>query len=165
MVFWRTKSKQPRKQRKVLYTAPKHIRYKMMSAHLSKELREKYGVRSLPIRKGDVVRVMRGKYRGHEGKVVEVDRKRYYIYVEGVKVKKADGREVLRPVHPSKVMIIKLDLSDKWRIKILERKGVKREVIEEEIAKAEKAHEEESKVEKVTSEEKVENVETIAQEA
>lgn len=149
MVSWRTKSKQPRKQRKVLYTAPKHVRYKLMSAHLSKELREKYGIRSLPVRKGDVVRVMRGKYRGHEGKVVDVDRKRYYIYVEGVKVKKADGTEVLRPVHPSKVMIVKLDLSDEWRIKIFTRKGVKREVIEEyaKELKEEEGREEEKKEE------------------
>ncbi|HDJ50934.1 MAG TPA: 50S ribosomal protein L24 [Thermoprotei archaeon] len=163
MVFWRTKSKQPRKQRKVLYIAPKHVRYKMMSAHLSKELREKYGVRALPVRKGDVVRVMRGNYRGHEGKVVEVDRKRYYIYIEGVKIKKADGTEVLRPIHPSKVMIVKLDMSDKWRIKILERKGVKREIIEEELAKAEETIKEEPSEE--ITEEKVENVEAVTQEA
>ncbi|MCD6156811.1 MAG: 50S ribosomal protein L24 [Euryarchaeota archaeon] len=163
MVFWRTKSKQPRKQRKVLYIAPKHVRYKMMSVHLSKELREKYGVRTLPVRKGDVVRVMRGNYRGHEGKVVEVDRKRYYIYIEGVKIKKADGTEVLRPIHPSKVMIVKLDMSDKWRIKILERKGVKREIIEEELAKAEETIEEKPSEE--ITEEKVENVEAVTQEA
>ena len=135
----------------------------MMSAHLSKELREKYGVRTLPVRKGDVVRVMRGNYRGHEGKVVEVDRKRYYIYIEGVKIKKADGTEVLRPIHPSKVMIVKLDMSDKWRIKILERKGVKREIIEEELAKAEETIKEEPSEE--ITEEKVENVEAVTQEA
>ncbi len=152
MVFWRTKSKQPRKQRKVLYTAPKHVRYKVMSAHLSKDLREKYGIRSLPIRKGDVVKVMRGKYRGHEGKVVEVDRSRYYIYVEGVTIKKADGTTVLRPIHPSKVMIVKLDLSDKWRLKILERKGVSRELIEEASEEvSEESMEEESAIEDVAT--------------
>lgn len=39
--------KQPRKQRKFLYNAPLHLRGgKIMSAPLSKELREKYGVRT-----------------------------------------------------------------------------------------------------------------------
>lgn len=53
------KSKQPRKQRKARYNAPLHIRHKFMSAALSDELRDKYGKRSFPLRKGDTVRVVR----------------------------------------------------------------------------------------------------------
>jgi len=116
------KTKQPRKQRRLLYQAPNHVRHKMMSAHLSEELRRQYRFRSLPVRTGDVVTVMRGDHRGHTGKVIRVDRKKYRIYVEGLVRKKADGSEVPIPIHPSKVQIIKLNLDDERRKKIIERK-------------------------------------------
>ncbi|HSQ01903.1 MAG TPA: 50S ribosomal protein L24, partial [Methanobacterium sp.] len=53
-------STQPRKQRKFIYKAPLHIRHKLMSVTLSEELREQYGRRSLPVKTGDTVKVMRG---------------------------------------------------------------------------------------------------------
>lgn len=118
----RPRSSKPRKQRKFLYTAPLHLRRKMMSATLSHELREKYKRRSFPVRTGDVVRIMRGDFKGHEGKVVRVDYKKYRIYVEGVTRRRSDGTEVHIPIHPSKVMIVKLNLDDPWRREALERK-------------------------------------------
>lgn len=118
----RPKSKQPRKQRKFLYNAPLHLRRKMMAAHLSKELREKYKRRSFPVRKGDEVIIMRGKFRGKRGKIVKVDYKNYRVYIEGVTIKKTDGTEKLFPIHPSKVMIVSLNLEDKKRVEVLERK-------------------------------------------
>ena len=117
-----TRSKKPSKQRKALYNAPLHLRHKFMTAKLSDELAEKYGVKRLPVRKGDTVKILRGDWRGHEGKVVEVDLKRGRIFVEGVQVKKADGTLVYYPIHPSKVIITKLDLSDKYRMRIIERR-------------------------------------------
>lgn len=121
MVF--TYSSKPSKQRKALFNAPLHKLRKLFNAPLSKELQEKYGVKRLPVRAGDVVRIMRGDWKGHEGKVVRVDTKKVRIYVEGVQNKKADGTPVYYPIHPSKVMIIKLDLSDRWRRKIIERRS------------------------------------------
>lgn len=125
-------SVKPSKQRKRLYQAPYHIRGKILSAHLSSELRETYKTRSLPVRKGDTVRISRGDYKGVEGKVMRVDRKRYRIFIEGITREKADGTTVLVPIHPSKVEIIRLNLDDKLRKKILERRalneGAKKEV-------------------------------------
>lgn len=46
-----------RKQRKRHFNAPSHQRRIIMSSPLSKELRQKYGVRSIPIRKDDEVQV------------------------------------------------------------------------------------------------------------
>ncbi|MEM0004514.1 MAG: 50S ribosomal protein L24 [Desulfurococcaceae archaeon] len=115
-------SAKPSIQRKRLYNMPLHLRHKLLNARLSKELIEKYGVKRLPVRVGDVVRIMRGDFAGHEGKVVNVDLKRARIFIEGVQVKKADGTPVYYPIHPSKVMIVKLDLSDKYRTKVIERK-------------------------------------------
>jgi large subunit ribosomal protein L24 len=112
---------QPRKQRKSFFKAPLHIKQKMIRAKLSDELIRQYGIKRFSIRKGDVVRILRGDFREHEGKVVRVDLKKVRIYVEGVTLTKADGSSVLRPIHPSKVEIIKLDLSDKRRQSILNR--------------------------------------------
>ena len=118
----RPKSKKPRKQRKFIYNADQHLRRKMLSAHLSKELRDKYHRRSFPVRKGDEVQIMRGKFKGKKGKVVKVDYKKYRIYIEGITIKKADGTERLFPIHPSNTMIVSLDLSDKKRVEALEKK-------------------------------------------
>ena len=114
-------SKQPRKQRKALFRAPLHRRQKLMSAHLSEELQEEYGKRSLPVRKGDTVRILRGDFKGHEGVVEKVDLKRMRIYVTGATVQRSDGSERLYPIHPSNVEITKLELKDEERKKILER--------------------------------------------
>jgi len=86
-----------------------------MSALLSEELRDKYEKRSFPVRKGDTVKVMRGDDKGKEGKVRSVDLKRERITVEGVVVARSDLSEVPRPIHPSNVMITKLELKDKQR--------------------------------------------------
>ena len=67
-----TGSKQPRKQRKYRYNAPLHLRHKMMSVHLTKELRKKYGKRNFPIRKGDTIKITGGKFNKKQGKIIEV---------------------------------------------------------------------------------------------
>lgn len=146
-----TSSSKPSKQRKALFNAPLHLRQKLLTAPLSHELREKYGIRRLPVRKGDVVRIMRGDWKGHEGKVVRVDLKKVRIYVEGVQRKKADQTPVYYPIHPSKVMIIKLDLSDKWRRKIIERKKkalIETVEVEEQVSQEKESEEKKEEVEK-----------------
>lgn len=119
------KSSKPRKQRKFLYTAPLHLRRKILASHLSKELRERYKRRALSLRKGDEVQVMRGKFKGKTGKVARVNYKKYRVYVEGITRKRTVGTEAQVGVHPSKLKIINLNLDDKRRQKILERKGIK----------------------------------------
>lgn len=121
----------PTKQRKMLYQAPDHIRYRLFAAPLSPELRASHGVKALPVRSGDSVRIMRGDQKGFEGKIARIDRKKYRIYVEGLTREKVDGTTIFVPMHPSKVMITRLNLDDKWRKKILERKKVARRKVEE----------------------------------
>jgi len=134
----------PTKQRKRLYQAPDHIRYKLFAARLSPELRASHKAKALPVRSGDTVRIMRGDQKGFEGKITRVDRKKYRIYVEGLTREKVDGSTVFVPLHPSKVMITNLSLDDKWRKKILERKKEARKKIEEFAAKVEKKPPEEA---------------------
>merc|ERR1712127_648718 len=112
-----------RKQRKRHFNAPSHIRRKKMSSPLSKELRAKYNVRNMPIRKDDEVQVTRGHYKGQQvGKVVQCYRKKYVVYIERIQREKANGAQVYVGIHPSKVVIVKLKM-DKDRKKILERKA------------------------------------------
>ena len=116
------RSKQPRKQRKYRYNAPLHIRSKFMSAHLSKELRQKHNKRSLIVRKGDKVKVMRGQFKKKIGKIERADIKKSKVYITGIELVKKDGTKTLYPINPSNLMIIELNLEDKKRIQTLKRK-------------------------------------------
>ena len=122
-----TSSSKPSKQRKYLFNAPLHKRRKLMAAMLSPELREEYGIRNIPVRKGDEVIVLRGNWKGHRGKVVEVDLRAMRIYVDGVTIKNARGEPRYYPIHPSNVMIVKLDLSDPKRREYIEKRRNERE--------------------------------------
>merc|ERR1712193_528857 len=82
-----------------------------MSAPLSKELRTKYGVRSMPVRKDDEVQVVRGHYKGQQvGKVLQCYRSKFRIYIERIQREKANGATTNVGIHPSKVAIVKLKM-------------------------------------------------------
>jgi len=154
--------KAPRKQRKRLYNAPAHLRHKLMAAPLAPELISSKGAKTLPVRKGDTVRVVRGDHIGFEGKVNRVDLKRYRIFLEGLTREKVDGTNIFVSVHPSKVMIKNLKLDDKWRKATVERKKElelpeKKEVAkvaEKPVKKAVKVEEEKAVEEKAVVQEK-----------
>jgi large subunit ribosomal protein L24 len=114
-------SVQPRKQRKYRYNAPLHVRQGFLKANLSKELRKRFNKRSLQVRKGDEIKVMRGNFKGKTGTIEKVDLRSTKVFVDEIKVKKVDGSEVPRPLHPSNIMLTKLKLDDKKRQTILDR--------------------------------------------
>ncbi|KAI0485420.1 ribosomal protein L24 [Xylaria cf. heliscus] len=116
-----------RKARRAHFQAPSSIRRNIMSAPLSKELREKYNVRSIPVRKDDEVQIVRGSNKGREGKVTSVYRLKYQIHIERVTREKTSGQSVPLGIHPSNVVITKLKL-DKDRENILERIKAGREL-------------------------------------
>lgn len=115
----------PGKQRKYRFNAPLHIRHRFLSAHLTKELREKYRKRSLPVRKGDKVKVMRGRFKGTIGEIDRVFLKTSKVFVRGAEIKKKDGTKKSYPIDASKLLMVTPKLDDKERIKALERKDVK----------------------------------------
>ncbi|KAK5947310.1 60S ribosomal protein L26A [Knufia obscura] len=123
-----------RKSRKAHFSAPSHERRVIMSAPLSKELREKHGVRSIPIRKDDEVTVVRGSQKGREGKITSVYRLKYLVHIERVSREKSNGQSVPIGIHPSKVVVTKLHL-DKDRENILSRVSKGREQTKEQRAK------------------------------
>ena len=92
--LWSSKwvaSSQKRKQRKYLFNAPLNIKHKLISSSLSKELRKEHNTRSLPVRKGDTVKVMSGQFKEKTGKVSKVSLSRLKVYVDGVSLKRRDG--------------------------------------------------------------------------
>merc|ERR1712183_846987 len=117
-----TVSSSRRKSRKAHFTAPSHVRRIIMSAPLSKDLRAKYQVRAVPIRRDDEVMIVRGHYHDREGKVTQVYRKKWRIHIERVTRDKANGQTVQIGIHPSKVVITKIKL-DKDRKALLDRKN------------------------------------------
>jgi len=125
----------PSKQRRIIYQAPDHIRRKLFAAPLSAELQASHGIKSLPIRNGDTVRIMRGDHKGFEGKISRIDQTHFRVYVEGLTREKVDGTAIFVPVHPSKVTIKALVLDDKWRKNILERKKQTRKKVRETVTK------------------------------
>ena len=123
--------KKPGKQRKLHYNAPQHLRQKKMAAPLSPELIASKSINSLPVRKGDTVQVTRGDHIGFEGKINRLDLNQYRIFIEGLTREKVDGTNIFIPIHPSKVVLKKLKLDDKWRKAIIERKKIPKQVKEE----------------------------------
>ena len=130
-------SVKPSSQRKAMYQAAYHARRKMLSAHLSPDLRVRYGLRSVPVRKGDTVRIMRGAYAGVEGKIRGVNLKKFRVTIDRVTREKADGTTIHVPIHPSNLIVVKLDLSDKWRASRLEALAKAKEAEEAETLKRE----------------------------
>ncbi|KAJ5692281.1 60S ribosomal protein L26 [Penicillium macrosclerotiorum] len=117
-----------RKSRKAHFSAPSSERRTIMSAPLSKELQQKYNVRSIPIRKEDEVLVVRGSQKGRSGRVNSVYRLKWAIHVEKIQRDKSNGQSVYLPLHPSKVVITQLKL-DKDRESLLQRIAQGREAV------------------------------------
>ena len=113
---WKS-SKQPRKQRKFLFNAPAHIKQKKLSAPLSKTLRKEHNKRSLGVRVGDEVKIVRGDFKGKNGKVEKIIKPDERVVISKVSRVKVDGTKANAPIHASKIMITKLNLEDSKRIR------------------------------------------------
>jgi large subunit ribosomal protein L24 len=114
-------SSQPRKRRALLRSADIHARNKSLSAALSRDLKEKHSSDHVTLRKGDTVKIMRGDFKGIEGKVAKTYSKSGQITVEGVTREKLKGGTVQVKINASKVMLTSFNLDDKLRRKALEK--------------------------------------------
>ena len=116
-----------RKQRKYRYQAPLHIKQSFLGAHLSKDLRKKYGKRSITLKTGDKVKIMRGQFKKKTGTVERINLKRLKVYVTGIELYKKDGSKAFLPLEPSNLLITELKTDDKKRIQLLEKKPKQQE--------------------------------------
>ncbi len=107
---------------KQIYQAINQFRGKQAGSHLSKQLRQKYGQRSVRILNGDTVKVIRGEFKGVDGKVVKVSTTKHTIAIEGIKKQKRKGDKIDVYIDSSNVVITNLNTDDKWRTARLEKK-------------------------------------------
>ncbi|MFB6199878.1 MAG: 50S ribosomal protein L24 [Candidatus Nanohaloarchaea archaeon] len=125
-------STDPSKQRKYRENAPLHVKDKLVSVNLDKELRNELGTRNLNLRTGDRVKIMRGDEKGSKGIVNRIDREELKVYINGVEVERQDGSTNQKPFPPSNLQIIGLNTEDMSRIEKYEVEDVQDIKVEEE---------------------------------
>lgn len=114
---------------------------KNVIVHLSRDLISRYGIKNFPLRKGDVVRIVRGDAEkdeklnivGKEGKVIKILTDKEKVVIENINIAKADGKMKPRKLDPSALILTKLVLEDKRRKERLTKLALTRnKVVEEE---------------------------------
>jgi len=129
----RVDSKKPSKQRKALYSIKNNQRSSILNCALDDSLRQVIGIRRLPVRKDDRVRIVQGEFKDIEGKVLKINKKTRKITVEECMNEKKDGSTIYIPISVSRVRIVKLaeKKPDPWRQKIMDRRAkIWKEVVE-----------------------------------
>jgi large subunit ribosomal protein L24 len=110
----------PRRQRKAVYEASTFERRVLMTVPLSREYRRRFRRRSVPVRKGDTVRVMSGSFVGREERVAKIDRRGYTVTLDNVTLKTGEAKLKPLPIRTSHLVITKLNLADPWRRRTLQ---------------------------------------------
>jgi len=90
-----------------------------MAVPLSRELRTRFHRRSIPVRKGDTVRILSGSYVGSEERVARVDRRSYTVILNNITLKTGEQKQKPLPIRTAHLLLTKLNLSDAWRRRIL----------------------------------------------
>jgi large subunit ribosomal protein L24 len=119
-------SKKPSKSRKAFYTMPKHKAVKAIASHLDEKLAKELGKRSISVRKGDTVKIVRGENKGKEGKIVSVNTADGRIFIEKIVVRRSNGKEKPLPLQPSNVIVIDLERTDRKRFKAVSKSAEKK---------------------------------------
>ena len=110
---------------KQIYYATMKTASKQLSSLLSETLRKKYGKKSIRVKEGDSVKVIRGEFTGVDGKVTEVSAANNGLTIEGVKKEKLKGEKYDVFIHTTNIEITALNTDDKWRMNKLEGKNVR----------------------------------------
>ena len=127
-------SKKPGKQRKAFYNSKNHQRSSLVSTRVADFLVEDYGVKKIPLRVGDSVRVTKGEFQDFEGEVLEINRKTRRVKIKEVTFEKTDGTTFYPKIDSSNLIITKFykeKKMDAWRAQMIERKAY--ESIDEDI--------------------------------
>lgn len=111
----------------LIYQATFNTKSKQLGSALSKELHKKYGKRSVRVIEGDSVKILRGEFKGVEGKISKVSTQKSSVAVEGVKKEKTKGDKFDVYIHTSNLVVTSLNTDDKWRISKLEGKDLRKQ--------------------------------------
>ena len=99
---------------------------------LNRDLRKKYGIRSFPIAKGDIVTIRSGGRKGEGGKIIDVNHKEGRVSIEGITIAKADGKAEEYFVASNILQITKLELSRPERLQKLRELASRKNIVVEE---------------------------------
>ena len=126
----------PTKMRnKMIYRASYQTKSKQLGSALSKDLHKKYGKRSVRVIEGDSVTILRGEFKGVDGKVAEVSTAKSSVAIEGVKKEKTKGDKFDVFIHTSNLLVTSLNTDDKWRMAKLEGKDPRKQPKETKVEK------------------------------
>ena len=106
----------------MIYRASQVTKSKQISSPLSKDLKKKYSKNSVRVVEGDTVKIVRGEFKGVDGKIAEVDVQKSSVAIEGVKKEKTKGDKFDVYIHSSNLVVTGLNTDDKWRMAKLEGK-------------------------------------------
>lgn len=151
------KSKKPKKQRKAFHTKPLHKKRKQIKAHLNEKLSKELNTRNFSLRKGDTVKIMRGDFKGKNGKVTRVNTEKRQVFIEKISRKKADGTDSMVPLNSSNLLIESLNRGDEKRFK--RKTTLKKKTKKKKKEKKEKSKKKKSKKEKKSKGKKTEKEE------
>ena len=111
----------------MIYQATFQTRSKQMGSALSKDLQKKYGKKSARVVEGDSVTILRGEFKGVDGKVSKISTQKTSVAIEGVKKEKTKGDKFDVYIHTSNLVITSLNGDDKWRIAKLQGKDPRKQ--------------------------------------
>jgi len=118
----------PTKMRnQMIFQATFQTRSKQLGSALSKDLHKKYGKRSVRVIEGDSVTILRGEFKGVDGKISKISTEKTSVAIDGVKKEKTKGEKFDVYIHTSNLIVTSLNSSDKWRIAKLEGKDPKKQ--------------------------------------
>ena len=106
----------------LIYRASYQTKSKQLGSALSKDLHKKYGKRSVRVIEGDSITILRGEFKGVDGKVSKVSTQKSSVAIDGIKKEKTKGDKFDVYIHTSNLLVTSLNASDKWRIAKLEGK-------------------------------------------
>ena len=112
---------------RMLFQATLQTRSKQMGANLSKDLQKKYGKKSARVIEGDSVTILRGEFKGVDGKVSKISTQKSSVAIDGVKKEKTKGDKFDVYIHTSNLVINSLNSDDKWRMAKLEGKDPRKQ--------------------------------------
>ena len=100
----------PTKMRNLMiYRATYHTKSKQLGANLSKDLQKRYAKRSVRILEGDSVRIVRGEFKGVDGKVSKVSTQKNSVAIEGIKKEQTRGEKYDVYIHTSDLVVTSLN--------------------------------------------------------
>jgi len=142
---------------KMIYRATFQTRSKQLGSALSKDLHKKYGKRSVRVNEGDSIKIVRGEFKGVDGKIGKVSPQKNSVTIEGIKKEKTKGEKFDVYIHTSNLVVTSLNTENKWRITKLEGKNPKKQpkkipVKEESVKETKEVPKETKEVPKETKE-------------